>query len=98
MDKDGWSGAGAYVRGDVGKVLWEVLWELAFFDSLGELNENVEGVCLEAWGLTAAEGSNVVHYGLWGESVDFVGATAAAFIGDVREAIMALPLAVVRAS
>ena len=52
-------------------MLGEVVWELAFFDPLDELNEDVEGVCLEAGGLATVEGGDVVHDGLRGEGSGF---------------------------
>ena len=68
--------------------------EFVFFDPLGEFDEDVEGVSLEAGGLAAVEGGDVVHDGLRGEGGGFVGAAAAAFVGDAAEAAPALPLVV----
>ena len=48
-------------------MLGEVAREFVFFDPLGEFDEDVEGVGLEAGGLAAAKGGDVVQNGLRSE-------------------------------
>ena len=55
MDEDGWDDSVGDVGEDGGEVLWQGGWEFLFLDAGDELNEDVEGVGLQAGGLAPVE-------------------------------------------